>query len=343
MKKHIWVIAEKRKGTLHSSTYELLGKARELAFKMPDTLVTCVTLMNRSLTPEERKRLSEQGSDVILNLVHKKFKRFDYLSYLETLNNIAERFSPEIILAPATTTGRTIMPALAASLRTGLTADCTGLDIDKDGRLLQTRPAIGGNIMATIKTPKHKPQMATVRPKTFTPLAEKYSETGIYHEIIPLINTSSKTKLVEFQEISAEQKSIQDAEIVISGGKGIRKPENLELLKKLAGLLNGTVGASRPLVDSKWIGHENQVGLSGHTVKPKVYIAAGISGAVQHVAGMQTSEVIIAINKDINAPIFDYSDIGLVGDAVEILETLYNALTSLKEEISDVGNSQRTV
>ncbi|OAA32521.1 electron transfer flavoprotein subunit alpha [Kosmotoga arenicorallina S304] len=335
MSKHIWVIAEKRKGTFHSSTYELLGKAREIAKKIPDALVACVTLTNRSLTPEMREKLSEQGSDVILNIINEKFERFDYLTYLKALESIAEKFNPEIILAPATTTGRTIMPALAASLKTGLTADCTGLDIDNDGNLLQTRPAIGGNIMATIKTPNHRPQMATIRPKTFNPLTEKYSKTAIYHEIIPILDISDKTKLIEFKEISEDQKSIQDSEVVFSGGKGLRKPENLEILKDLAKLVGGAVGASRPLVDSKWIGHENQVGLSGHTVKPKIYIAAGISGAVQHVAGMQTSDIIIAINKDVNAPIFDYSDIGLVGDAAEILEMLHRALKNIKEEIPD--------
>ncbi|AKI97394.1 electron transfer flavoprotein subunit alpha/FixB family protein [Kosmotoga pacifica] len=339
MKKHIWVIAEKRRGTLHSSTFELLGKARELSSKMMDSLVTCVVLMDRSLTPIEKKNLFDRGADTIINVIHEKLRRFDYLAYLGILKNLAIQFLPEIILAPATTTGRTIMPAIAASLKTGLTADCTGLDIDENGNLLQTRPAIGGNIIATIETPTHRPQMATVRPKTFNPINEKYSGPEIYEEVRPHLTFSNRTKLIEFREISSNQKNIQDAEIIFSGGKGLRKPENLEVLKKLAQLVNGAVGASRPLVDSKWIGHENQVGLSGHTVKPKIYIAAGISGAVQHVAGMQTSDTIIAINKDTNAPIFDFSDIGLVGDAVEILNALLENLTSLKEEKANAGNS----
>lgn len=334
MSKDIWVIAERRNDEIHSSTYELLGKAREIAKKAGDFMVWVIVLSERTMTETEKGLLYRYGADGIIAAVHEVFQRFNFLAYLETLEKLAKEAEPEIILAPATTTGRTIMPALAGVLGTGLTADCTGLDIEVEtGNLLQTRPAIGGNIMAMIKTPAHRPQMATVRPKTFSVLEEKYDGPREYREIHPsFFSKIDRMELVEFKGTPSEMKSIQDSEIVISGGRGLRKPENLELLKRIAKLVNGSVGASRPIVDSKWIGHECQVGLSGHTVKPRVYLAAGISGAVQHIAGMQTSDVIVAINKDRNAPIFDFSDIGLVGDASEILETILKRLEALKGE-----------
>jgi electron transfer flavoprotein alpha subunit len=183
--------------------------------------------------------------------------------------------------------------------------------------------------MATIKTPNHRPQMATVRPKTFSALKEAYESKNelVNFKVTPDL-TQTEAKLIEFHPIGAGQKGVQDAEVIIAGGMGLRRVENMEPIFRLSKMINGTVGASRKIVDSKWIGHEAQVGLSGHTVKPKIYIAAGISGAVQHIAGMQTAEFIVAINRDRNAAIFNFADIGLVGDAVEILNELAKSLES---------------
>lgn len=323
----IWVVAERRGAELHSSTFELLGKSRELSEKN-GFKVTLVLLSHVKPSEETLESLYRGGADKIILAIDESFERFTFGPYTKVLKELVDEYSPEIILAPATTSGRSYMPGLAALLNTGLTADCTGLDIEEGtGNLLQTRPAIGGNIIATIKTPNHRPQLATVRPKTFSPLERTKSEKGelIEHEV-GAESKKTPVKLIKFVPLSSSQKGVQDAEIIIAGGMGLRRAENLEPLYTLAKLLRGTVGASRKIVDSKWIGHETQVGLSGHTVKPKVYVAVGISGAVQHIAGMQTAEFIVAINRDRNASIFNFADIGLVGEASEILEELINSI-----------------
>lgn len=323
----IWVIAEKRGSKIHSSTFELLGKARELSEKN-GFAVSLALLIEERPSEEVFDELFAGGADRVVLSVHEGFRRFDFQPYIRVLEKMIKEYSPEIVLAPATSSGRSYMPGLAALLDTGLTADCTGLDIEEGtGNLLQTRPAIGGNIIATIKTPSHRPQMATVRPKTFSPLKEKYDSKRehVQFEVEPeLVKTSAQ--LIEFVPIGEGKKGVQDAEIIVAGGMGLRRIENMLPVYRLCKLINGTVGASRKIVDSKWLGHEAQVGLSGHTVKPKIYIAAGISGAVQHIAGMQTSEFIVAINRDRNAAIFNFADIGLVGDATEILDELVESL-----------------
>lgn len=323
----IWVIAEKRGSRIHSSTFELLGKARELSEKN-GFAVSLALLIEERPSEEVFDELFAGGADRVVLSVHEGFRRFDFQPYIRVLEKMIKEYSPEIVLAPATSSGRSYMPGLAALLDTGLTADCTGLDIEEGtGNLLQTRPAIGGNIIATIKTPSHRPQMATVRPKTFSPLKEKYDskrELVQFEVESELVKTSAQ--LIEFVPIGEGKKGVQDAEIIVAGGMGLRRIENMLPVYRLCKLINGTVGASRKIVDSKWLGHEAQVGLSGHTVKPKIYIAAGISGAVQHIAGMQTSEFIVAINRDRNAAIFNFADIGLVGDATEILDELVESL-----------------
>jgi electron transfer flavoprotein alpha subunit len=328
------VLAELRENEVHSSTLELLGKSRELSRKLENSSVTVVALTTEELKETAINLLHKSGADKVLIATNENFKRFNFTYYLRVLEKISNNEKPRIILASATTTGRTIMPALAAALHTGLTADCTGLDIDDEsGTLLQTRPAIGGNVIATIKTPNHFPQMATVRPKTFSPLTYNY-EGFEKLEVISFTNDSieDNMELLSFNSTDSSRKNVQDAQVVVSAGKGISNINNLELISELASLLNGAVGASRPLVDQKWLDYESQVGLSGHTVKPDVYIAAGISGAVQHIAGMQTSDFVISINKDKNAAIFEYSDIGLVGDASQILEEIIEELKNSRGE-----------
>ncbi|MFW6119918.1 MAG: electron transfer flavoprotein subunit alpha/FixB family protein [Petrotogales bacterium] len=338
MNSKIIVLAEIREKEIHSSTLELLGKSRELSEKIDNSIVTVVALSTEEIEQSSIDLLHKSGADKVLVVVNKNFERFNFSYYLRGLEKVTKDERPEIILAAATTTGRTIMPALAAVLHTGLTADCTGLDIDEETKtLLQTRPAIGGNVIATIKTPDHVPQMATVRPKTFSPLSYNYK--GLKElEVVHLSDDSIENhmELLDFSPVDNSRKNLQDAQVVISAGKGISNINNLSLVNELASKLNAAVGASRPLVDQKWLNYESQVGLSGHTVKPDIYLAAGISGAVQHIAGMQTSDFIISINKDKNAAIFEYSDIGLVGDATQILEELIEELENSKGEEENV-------
>jgi len=221
------------------------------------------------------------------------------------------------------------MPALAASFRTGLTADCTELDVDEKGNLLQTRPAIGGNVMATIVTPTHRPQMATVRPGVFEIVEHRKDDVQFMEERIEDLSDRCQLISVEPKQAGAR---LEDAKIIVSVGKGVRKKENVEVAFKLASLVKGAVGASRAVVDARWLSHDHQVGLSGKTVKPRIYIAAGISGAVQHLAGMQTSEIIVAINKDRYAPIFKVADIGIVADAYWVLSELVQRLGRENDE-----------
>ncbi len=332
------VLAEMRENEIHSSTLELLGKSRELSEKIDNSSVTVVVLSLEEIEKSSVDLLHKSGADKVLVVVNRNFERFNFSYFLHGLEKVAKDEKPEIILAPATTTGRTIMPALAVTLHTGLTADCTGLDIDEETKtLLQTRPAIGGNVIATIKTPNHVPQMATVRPKTFSPLSYNYE--GLKElKVIRFLDDSIENhmELLDFSPTDNSRKNLQDAQVVVSAGKGISNINNLSLVNELASKLNAAVGASRPLVDQKWLNYESQVGLSGHTVKPDIYVAAGISGAVQHIAGMQTSDFIISINKDKNAAIFEYSDIGLVGDATQILEELIEELENSKGEQENV-------
>ncbi len=324
----IWVIAEVRDGQIHSCTCELSGKAAELARERKSRVI--VTVLGSGIeSPLEE--LFRYGADRVLHIEHENLRHFDPQIWTNVLAHLISEEKPEIVLAPATTTGRTVLPALAARLDTGLTADCTGLEIDPEtGLLLQTRPAIGGNVIATIKTPDHRPQMSTVRPKNFR-LPEPQEHTGpVERPELPEECFRGEIRHLGLERLEGTGDNIQDLDVVVSGGKGLRKPENFNLLRELADLLEGGVGASRPAVEAKWIGYPFQVGLSGKVVSPKVYIAAGISGAVQHLAGMQTAETVIAINKDPEAPIFRVADIALCGDLFEIVPMLTKRLMQEK-------------
>ncbi len=307
---------------IHSVTFELIAKARELADAMGAGDVCVAVLCARE--PAEAGSLFAWGADRVLCVEHPSLQNFNQEIAANILTRLIEREAPRVVLAPATTAGRTYLPAVAAKLRTGLTADCTGLDIDREsGLLLQTRPAIGGNVMATIKTPNHLPQMATVRPKTFRLPEPDASRTGAFeHAELPESAFESRIRVLEATREEASEADIQAADVVVSGGKGIRKAENFALLRELAELLDGSVGASRPTVEAKWIDYPHQVGLSGKVVAPKVYIAVGISGAVQHLAGMQTAQKIVAINKDPEAPIFRVADVALCGDFADVVPRL---------------------
>ena len=320
----VLVCGEVRAQSIHSVTMELVGKARELADKKGFD-VSC--LLFYSELKDRPESLFGYGADRVLLVRHDKLRYFNQDIAAKLLSHIIGKYLPEIVIAPATTSGRTYLPAAAAMVRTGLTADCTGLDIDPaNGLLLQTRPAIGGNVMATIKTPDHVPQMATVRPKTFRIPQISPRNGDVEIPDIPEEIFNSRVEVLEMEHSYGEDANIQDKEVVISGGKGLKKPENFAMIKELADLLGGGVGASRPTVEAKWISYPHQVGLSGKVVSPKLYLAAGISGAVQHLAGMQTAHKIVAVNKDPDAPIFKVADVALCGDLTDILPRLISRI-----------------
>ena len=333
----VLVVGEVRNSKIHSVTYELTSKARELADKLGSEVEV---LLLYSRCEDELEDLIYRGADRVLFVKNEELKFFNQEIWTNIVTDVALKRQPYIMLTGATSSGRTFFPAVAAKLNTGLTADCTGLDIEEETNLLlQTRPAIGGNVMATIKTPNHRPQMATVRPRTFRPLPKDESRKGEIVELKPdesLFNVRVKT--LRFERDESQNVNIQDADVVVAFGKGIKKPENVKYISELAEALKAAIGASRAAVDAKWIGYPHQVGLSGKVVSPKLYIAAGISGAVQHIAGMQTSEYIVAINKDPEAPIFRIADFGIVGDLFEIIPELTKRV---KLEIEKSGGKNK--
>lgn len=325
----ILVLGEVRSGRLHQATLELTAKARILADDLGTEVSTLLLFSGVDVNPET---LIDYGADSVICVRDRRLSLFDQEVQSRILYRVIKDIGPDIVLAPATTSGRSIMPAVAAMLRTGLTADCTGLDIDPETKqLLQTRPAIGGNIMATIRTPEHRPQMATVRPRTFAIPASDPDREGYVSELtLPDHCFESRVVPLGLERSGGDDVNIQDRDVIVSGGKGVKKKENFALLRELAELLDGGVGASRAAVDNKWVPYSHQVGLSGKVVAPKVYFAVGISGTVQHLAGMQTAGLIVAINKDPEAPIFRVADFGLCGDLFDIVPRLIDALRGRK-------------
>jgi len=321
----VWVLGEVRDGEIHPVSYELLAWGRGLA----DTL--CVDLSSIIIGNDIGDKVQEliyRGADKVYVVDQPELEHFRADPFAAILTALAEEYKPEIFIASATSMGRTIMPILSVKLGAGLTADCTGLEIDPESRLLiQTRPAVGGNIMATIKTPVLRPQMSTVRPKSKRPLPADNSRNG---EIIPKKfegeYLTSRVKRLDFIKEESIGAPIQDAEYIVAFGKGLKSGKNLSLINELAGFFDGSVGASRTATDLGWISYSHQVGLSGKTVSPRLYIACGISGAVQHLAGMSSAETIVAINSDPDAKIFDVADYGIVGDLFEVLPLLMEKL-----------------
>jgi electron transfer flavoprotein alpha subunit len=318
----VWTIGEESEGKIKAVSFELLARGRKLADELGVELTS--VLMGHNVTDEKLNELILRGADKVLFVDDPKLDGFIVETYSNVLIDLVNEHKPEIILCAATSSGRTLMPHISMRLHAGLTADCTGLEIEAETRnLLQTRPAIGGNILATIKTPNHRPQLSTVRPKSTKPSPIDKSRKG------QIIRLSLKDELIdgrverlEFKKYDEESIDIQEADVVVSGGKGMKKAENFILIKNLADTLGGVVGASRDAVDRGWNPYPHQVGLSGKTVTPKLYVAAGISGAIQHLAGMKTADNIIAINSDSDATIFQVADFGIVGDLFEILPLL---------------------
>ncbi len=319
------MLGEERNGTIHSVSYELLAWGRGLADKLGEEL-TCVILGQSVI--DHAQELVYRGADKVLVANHPELGIFRADPYARILATLIKKYHPEILLASATTMGRTVMPVLAATIHTGLTADCTGLAIDTEERLLlQTRPAIGGNVIATIKTPKHRPQMATVRPKSKRPLPRDPSRQGeIIEEQLDESYFAARVVRLAFDPDTTSDAPIQDADIVVAGGKGFKNAKGFTQAFEIARRLGGAVGASRTAVDQGWVSYAHQVGLSGKSVTPKLYMALGISGSPNHLAGMSSSEVVVAVNKDPEANIFKVADFGIVGDLAEIIPVLLERL-----------------
>jgi len=324
----VLVYAEHREGKVHPVAYELLGRGRELAQTLGEPVYAVVIGSGLGNAAEE---LVKRGADKVFVYDHPSLAAYRDDPYAQILTEATRELKPSIFLVGATSIGRTLGPRVAAKLKTGLTADCTSLDIDPQMKvLLQTRPAYGGNIMATIYTQNSRPQMATVRYKVMTEAKADPTRKGeIIKKAVDPSRLQDRVKVLAF-EPAKEQVSIVDADIVVSGGKGLGEPKGFELIQQLAVSLGGAVGASRPTVDEGWIEYRHQVGLSGRTVRPKLYLACGISGAVQHQAGMKTSDVIIAINKDKEAPICRISSLAAVGDLYEVVPRLIEKIKESK-------------
>jgi electron transfer flavoprotein alpha subunit len=309
------VFAEQREGRIHPVSYELLGKGKEIADKLG---VEVSSVLLGYQMEEEAKELIYYGADKVFFYDYPAFKDFDLLNYKHNIVRLVREVKPEIFLFGATRLGRSLGPRVAVALDTGLTADCTGLDLDEDGNLIQIRPAFTGNILAHIKT-RTRPQMSTVRYKV---MPKRARDAGRRGEIIKKDAEFVPSRLTIKKKEKLGGVNISEADAIVSGGRGLKKAEDFSILAALAELLGGVVGSSRPLVDDGWIGKEHQVGFSGNTVKPKLYVACGISGSPQHLAGMRDSDVIVAINSDPSAPIFKLADYGIVGDLYEIVPRL---------------------
>jgi len=322
----VWTIVEQNKGKIREVSYEILTRGRKLADKLGVELASI--LMGYNISDDKSNELIYRGADKVHVVDGPLLENFIVENYSNVLVDLVRKYKPNIIIAGATTSGRTLMPHVAIRVNTGLTADCTELDIEKEtNNLLQTRPAIGGNILATIKTPNNRPQMATVRVKSTKPAPIDRSRRGEIVKIkLKLELIDGRTERIGFRKTEDEATSIQDADIIVSGGRGLRKKENFTLIRQLAKNLGGVVGASRDTVDRGWISYPHQVGLSGKTVSPKLYIAIGISGSIQHLAGIKTSDFIIAVNNDPDAQIFKISDFGIVGDLFEVVPLLNERL-----------------
>jgi electron transfer flavoprotein alpha subunit len=319
--KDVWVFAEQHDGKLHSVAYELLGEGRKLADKLG--MDVCAVLLGNNVS-DRTADLIAHGADKVYVVDQPELAHYQDEIYGAVLAALVRKHKPSVFLSGATTIGRSLIARVAVAVRAGLTADCTGLAIDPEtNNLLQTRPAFGGNIMATIITPYARPQMATVRPKVMKEAPLDPSHKGeILVETISQELLQARARRVRFDPESESTVSIADANIIVSGGRGLQKPENFALLRELAEVLGAGVGASRAAVDANWIAYSHQVGQTGKTVCPKIYFAIGISGQIQHLAGMSSSDIIVAVNKDPDAPIFKVATYGIVGDLFKVVPKL---------------------
>ena len=326
--KGVWVFAEQREGQLQKVSLELLGEGRKVADKLGVEL-TVLLLGNNVRTLADT--LAAHGADNVLVAEDKNLEHYTTDAYTKVICDLANERKPGIIFIGATFIGRDLGPRVAARLTTGLTADCTSIDVEvENGDLLATRPAFGGNLMATIACPEHRPQMATVRPGVFEKITTDPTKCNIEKVEVSLVDTDVRTKVIETVKTAKDIVDICESNIIVSGGRGVGSAEEFSLLKELACVLDGVVAGSRAAVEKGWIENTYQVGQTGKTVKPTIYIAAGISGAIQHVAGMQDSDMIIAINKDETAPIMKIADYAIVGDLKKIIPELIQQAKEMK-------------
>ncbi len=324
--KDIYVFAEQRNGNIQSVVFELVSKSRELADTLGQKVVA--VLLGHNIESKAAELIG-YGADKVLYVNDKDLEQYTTEPYSQAIFAIVEKYKPSVLMLGATTIGRDLGPRMSARLTTGLTADCTKLEVSEDGHLMMTRPAFGGNLMATIMCKEHRPQMSTVRPGVM-PRNEFDANRKGEVEIVEVDFNRSKFA-VKVVECVCEQKQgidITEAKVLVSGGRGVGTQEGMKALSELADVLDAQVSASRAVVDAGIVPHDRQVGQTGKTVRPDLYIAAGISGAIQHLAGMEDSEFIIAINKDKTAPIFKVADLGIVGDGTLIMKRLAERLRS---------------
>jgi len=326
--KGVWVFVEHERGQAHSVSFELLGEGRKLADALGVELCGVVLGPPGQTTRGFCAQAFHYGADRCYLIEDPLLADYRNEPYTRGLTDLVNTFQPEILLLGASTLGRDLAGSVATTLKTGLTADCTELNIDPENRsLAATRPTFGGSLLCTIQTLNYRPQMATVRPRVMTmPDADTTRSGDIVEHPLGLIEADIITKVLEFiPDENRDQAQLAYADIIVSGGRGLKRPENFQLVWDLAKVLGAEVGATRPLVQAGWVGADRQVGQSGKTVRPQLYIAAGISGAIQHRVGMEASDVIIAINEDPAAPIFDFATYGIVGNAMQILPALTEA------------------
>lgn len=321
----IMVFAEFRRGRVAPVAFELLGVGRKLA---DSRSVPLMAVLLGSGLEDTARELVAYGADTVYQVDDPALEHFTDEAYANILEDIIKETKPETVLAGATAIGRSFIPRVASAMGTGLTADCTNLEIrEEDGALLQTRPAFGGNIMATIICPHTRPQMATVRPRVMKASQADYDRVGEIIEYVPKpARLITKVKVLGSVLEDQDQVNITEADVIVAGGRAFEDEKGFAMIRALAGVLGGAVGASRAAVDSGWVTYPHQVGQTGKTVCPKVYFACGISGAIQHVVGMQSSEIIVAINRDSEAPIFNVATYGIVGDVFEIIPKLISKL-----------------
>ena len=322
--KDVWVFAEQRQGKINPVVFELLGEGGKLAKSLGARLCAVLPGNDAEALVDE---LAGWGAQAVYLAQDELLESYSTDAYTKVITHAVLRYKPDIFIFGATHIGRDLAPRVAARLNTGLTADCTGLEVDPEtGLLRQTRPAFGGNIMATIICAEHKPQMSTVRPGVMQKARCDGGKAEVIKLNVPLSPAEIRTKIVEVVKSKKAQVNLSEAEIIVSGGRGLGSPEGFHLIREFAEALGATVGASRAAVDAGWIDNSHQVGQTGTTVKPRIYFACGISGSIQHLAGMQDSDIIIGINKNPNAPIFNVAHYGIVGDLYEVLPLIMAAL-----------------
>ena len=343
MTRRFWVFVEQEEGKAHPVSWELVGVARRLAGEVADeaaasgdSVVVEAVLVGHNVKPIADEAL-KYGADHVYIIDNEVYSHYRNQAYSKALVQIATKYQPEIFFIGATNLGRDLAGAVATSLNTGLTADCTHLEMGatREGEkklLLATRPAFGGNIIATIVCRKFKPQMASVRPRVFSmPAMVDEVKGDISFEEIPITEEEIGAKIIRIIRNEAENAKIEYSDVLVAGGRGLGGPDGFKLLKELADALGGAVASSRPCVDAGWISYDAQVGQTGKTVRPKLYIAAGISGAIQHKVGMQDSDFILAINRDPKAPIFEVATLGIVGDLFEVIPAMIKEINASKE------------